>query len=336
MAASRDVVVIGASAGGMGPLKELLAHLPASLPAALLVVVHRTLPSQPGEQDFLPELLRSASKLTVSEALDGSELRRAHVHVAPPRSRLVIAGNVLHVEALPTQTGSHHTIDDLLRSAAESCGERVVAILLSGMLSDGSTGLREVSRRGGITIVQDPVNALEPSMPSSAMKDLAVHYCLKPPAIAQTLVRVCRAIPEGTPPAKVLIVEDERIAALNLEGQLRDLGYDVIGSISSGEEAISFLETRRPEIVLMDVHLAGTMTGIEAGAAAWERHRIPVVYVTAYSDQETVSAATQAMPYGFVVKPYRVAQVHAALQLALARRARELQVLPPPPRRRSR
>jgi DNA-binding NarL/FixJ family response regulator len=73
----------------------------------------------------------------------------------------------------------------------------------------------------------------------------------------------------------------------------------------------------------MDVHLAGTMTGIEAGAVAWERHHIPVVYVTAYSDQETVAAATRAKPYGFVVKPYRVAQVHAALQLALDRRARE-------------
>jgi chemotaxis response regulator CheB len=324
--AGRDIVVIGASAGGIRPLKELLALLPGSLPAALFVVVHRALPAVPAQRDFLPDVLRSVSKLPVIEATSQSEFRLGCAYVAPPRARLAVEGDLLLVEDLPEKTASHRTIDELFRSAARSHGDRVVAILLSGMLDDGSSGLREVSRRGGLTIVQDPANALEPSMPHSAMKDLSVHYCLKPPAIAQTVTRVCREnIPKPVRQARLVIVEDERVAALNLEAQLKDLGYEIAGSVGAGEEAVSLVAEARPDAVLMDVHLAGSMTGTEAGRVIWERHHIPVVYVTAYSDQQTVIAATRAMPYGFVVKPFRAAQVHAALQLALDRRVRELQ-----------
>jgi two-component system chemotaxis response regulator CheB len=83
LATGRDVVVIGASAGGHGPLKELLAHVPAGLPVTFLVVFHRLRPSLPGQRDVLPDLLRSTSKLAVVEALDRSEYRRGYVHVAP-------------------------------------------------------------------------------------------------------------------------------------------------------------------------------------------------------------------------------------------------------------
>jgi two-component system chemotaxis response regulator CheB len=121
-----------------------------------------------------------------------------------------------------------------------------VAILLSGMLDDGVSGLREVARHGGITMVQDPTSALAPSMPSSAMKDLAVHYCLNPPAMARTIIRVSsEPIPRSAPSSRVLIVEDERVAALSLEGELGNLGYDVIGSVGSGERPSPSSRRRR-------------------------------------------------------------------------------------------
>ncbi len=323
--AGRDIVVIGASAGGIAPLKELLGLLPGSLPAALIIVVHRALPTVRGQGDFLLDALRSVARLPVVEATNRTAVRLGCIYVAPPRTRVAVEGDLLFVEELPEEGTSHRTIDGLLRSAARSYGDRVVAILLSGMLDDGTSGLREVSRHGGLTIVQDPSNALAASMPQSGMKDLAVHYCLKPPAIAQTVTRVCRdTIPPAARPARLVIVEDERVAALNLEAQLSDLGYEIAGSVGSGEEAVSLVARSRPDAVLMDVHLAGRMSGTEAGLAIWEQHRIPVVYVTAYSDQQTVLDATRAMPYGFVVKPFRATQVHAALQLALDRRAREL------------
>jgi chemotaxis response regulator CheB len=215
-------------------------------------------------------------------------------------------------------------IDNLFRSAALSCGERVLAIVMSGMLDDGALGLREVRRHGGITIVQDPAESLQPSMPRSAIAEIPVHYCLRVPAIAQTIARVAKEPITSSVQPCVLIVEDERIVALNLERQLTDLGYRVVGSVASGEEALRLAATALPDVILMDIQLGGRMTGTEAGEALWTQLGVPIVYATAYSDEKTLAESRASMPYGFVVKPYRAAQLHATLQLALERRRQEL------------
>jgi chemotaxis response regulator CheB len=203
----------------------------------------------------------------------------------------------------------------------------VIAVLLTGMLDDGTAGLWDVRRRGGITIVQDPASADHPGMPGSALFHGSPHYCLPLSAIAETLGRLVsdtEALGRERRKPRVLIVEDEAVVALNLEERLGDLGYEVVGAMSSGEEAVRIAAEVCPDIVLMDVHLSGTMTGTEAGRVLWERHALPIVYLTAYSDEGTLAETKASMPYGFIVKPYRPAQIQAALKLALDRREREI------------
>jgi chemotaxis response regulator CheB len=319
----RDIVVIGASAGGIRPLKELLGLLPGDLECSLFVVVHRAV--APGE-DFLPDLLRSSAKLPVIAAAGRDVFRPGHVYLAPPKCLLLIEDGYVRMDEGTDTNPSRVGIDKLFRSAALSCGERVVAIVLSGMLDDGALGLREVRRNGGITIVQDPAESPEPSMPRSAIEELPVHYCLRVRAIAQTIMRVARdPVPVARPAHPgVLIVEDERVVALNIERQLIDIGYRVVGSVASGEEALRLAATASPDVILMDIQLAGKMTGTEAGAALWTQLGVPIVYATAYSDEKTLAESRASMPYGFVVKPYRAAQLHATLQLALERRRQEM------------
>ena len=317
--ARRDVVVIGASAGGVAPLKEILALLPGDLACSLFVVVHRIALSE----DFVLIGLRSKAKFPVIAARGREVFRPGHVYLAPPACHLLIEDEHVRVDESTDPHPSRVGIDNLFRSAALSCGERVVAIVLSGMLDDGALGLREVRRHGGVTIVQDPAESVQPSMPRSAIAELPVHYCLGVRAIAQTIVRVAREPAARPAQPHVLIVEDERIVALNLESQLTDLGYRVVGSVASGEEALHLAATAPPDVVLMDIQLAGKMRGTEAGEALWTQLGVPIVYATAHSDEKTLAESRASMPYGFVVKPYRAAHVHAALQLALDRRERE-------------
>jgi CheY-like chemotaxis protein len=181
-----------------------------------------------------------------------------------------------------------------------------------------------VRRHGGTTIVQELADALEPAMPRAALEELPVHSCLPVARIADAIVQLSTQRSAGPDRRRVLIVEDERVVALNLERQLTSLGYRVVASVPSGEEALRIAASVSPDVVLMDVQLAGAMRGTEAGESLWTRLRIPVVYATAYSDERTLANARSSMAYGFVVKPYRAAQIHAALRLALDRRDREL------------
>ena len=153
-----------------------------------------------------------------------------------------------------------------------------------------------------------------------AMREVPVHYCLALSDIAPVLVRLTNETPQSQrwEGARVLIVEDERVVARNLELQLSDLGYHVVASVaSSGEAALGVFLTASPDIVLMDINLETAMRGTEAGRILWERHRVPIVYLTAYTDEKTLNEATASMPYGFIDKPYRPAQFHAAIRLAL-------------------
>lgn len=310
-----DIITFGASAGGVEALMQLIPDLPRDLPAAVFVVVHRS-----GESfDYLPELLQRKADIAVVRAFDGEMCRPGYVYVAPPQSHLFLSGGYLRVQ----RGSSRSSIDALFRSAALAYGERVVAVLLSGMREDGTAGLWDVRRSGGIAIVQDPSDAEHASMPMRAMQEVPVHYCLPISEIVPRLVQLCQARREVMRGARVLIAEDERIVAMNLENRLRDMGYEVIASVASGEEAICTVARAEPDVVLMDVQLSRMMKGTEAARILWEQHRVPVVYLTAYSDEQTLREASAAMPYGFIVKPYRMSQVHAALQLALERRQRE-------------
>ncbi len=125
---------------------------------------------------------------------------------------------------------------------------------------------------------------------------------------------------------KILICEDESILALELEGRLTKMGYYVVGSVDSGEESIKSAEKSKPDLVLMDIHLAGKMDGIEAAGEIRSRFDIPVLYLTAYSDNETLLRARITEPFGYLLKPYQERELHAAIEMALYKHKMEMKL----------
>lgn len=180
-----DIVVIGASAGGIEALLNLFSRLPADLPAAFFVVVH--LPAN--ASSALPRILKRAGK-HVCDPRDGGEVRHGCVYVAPPDMHMILRDNAISLVSGPRENGCRPAIDPLFRSAAGAYGPRVVGVLLSGLLDDGTQGLASIKNSGGLTIAQDPDEALHPSMPSSAIAHVGVHHVLPVAGIAQLLVQL--------------------------------------------------------------------------------------------------------------------------------------------------
>jgi two-component system cell cycle sensor histidine kinase/response regulator CckA len=117
--------------------------------------------------------------------------------------------------------------------------------------------------------------------------------------------------------AKILIVEDERIVALDLESSLESLGYAVAGSVSSGERAVEKVGQTRPDLVLMDITLKGTMDGVQAATQIHERFDIPIIYLTAHADETTLQRAKLTQPFGYLLKPFEDRDLHASIEIAL-------------------
>jgi two-component system, chemotaxis family, protein-glutamate methylesterase/glutaminase len=167
----RDIVVVGASAGGVEALRTLVAGLPADLEASLFVVLH-----VPPTTSVLPAILRRAGKLPVDHALDGESVEHGRVYVAPPDFHLLLEGEVVRLARGPRENGHRPAIDPLFRTAALRYGHRVTGVILSGSLDDGIAGLGTIRRLGGAGVVQDPGDALYPTMPRSAVEaGLADH-----------------------------------------------------------------------------------------------------------------------------------------------------------------
>jgi PAS domain S-box-containing protein len=120
-----------------------------------------------------------------------------------------------------------------------------------------------------------------------------------------------------TAKAKVLIVEDEGIVAFDIQSRLERLGYSVVGNISSGEEAIATVVETSPDLVLMDIKLEGNIDGIEAAAQIRDHFQIPIVYLTAYTDDETLNRAKLTEPYGYILKPFESRDLGATIEVAL-------------------
>lgn len=117
--------------------------------------------------------------------------------------------------------------------------------------------------------------------------------------------------------ARVLVVEDESIIRWDIENTLKNSGHSVVASCASGEEAVELCEEHRPQVVLMDIALSGGLSGIEAAKRIRERTGTAVVFLTANSDESTVSRARTAVPYGFVIKPFRPVDLMVAIEMAV-------------------
>ena len=161
----RDIIVIGASAGGVEAVQTLLSNLPRDLPAALAVTIHRR-----PVASLLHEVIGRHSALEVVEATDRMLFKKGRVHLAPPDQHLRLgAAGCVRLDRGPKYHHTRPAIDPLFESAANRYGHRVVGVLLTGNMSDGVTGLNDIKAAGGLSLVQRPDDATHPSMPRNAV-----------------------------------------------------------------------------------------------------------------------------------------------------------------------
>jgi two-component system chemotaxis response regulator CheB len=200
MAHHRDVVVIGASSGGVEALSTVAAGLPADFPAAVFVVLHvsEDVPSH------LPAILNRAGQLPAAHAVDREPIRRGRIYVAPPGLQTSVQQGRIAVRRGPRENMQRPSVDVLFRTAAHYYAERVVGVVLTGALDDGSAGLIAVKDAGGVAVVQDPAEAQMPSMPARALERADVDYCVAVHDIAPLLCALVAETTDGLPPEAAL------------------------------------------------------------------------------------------------------------------------------------
>lgn len=180
----RDLVVMGASAGGVETLRRVVADLPADLDAAICVVLHIA----PDSPSLLAGILGRAGPLPCSPAQDGDRLEPGHILVAPPNRHLSVQDDRVRLTTGPKENGHRPAVDVLFRTAASAKGGRVIGVVLSGTRGDGAAGLGAVKDAGGCTIVQDPSEALYAGMPATALAHVAVDAVVPSEQVARTIV----------------------------------------------------------------------------------------------------------------------------------------------------
>jgi two-component system chemotaxis response regulator CheB len=194
-ARGHDIVVVGASAGGVEALRTVVAGLPDDLDASIFVVLH--LPTV--GTSVLPAILSRVGPVEAVHAEDGSRVERGRIYVAPPGVHLHLEDGLIRLTNGPRENGHRPAIDPLFRSAARVYGPRVVGIVLSGVLDDGAAGLAYIKSRGGVALVQDPEDALYPMMPAAAIDAVEPDRVAAAEDLAALIVEYA-----GTPPAPTL------------------------------------------------------------------------------------------------------------------------------------
>ncbi|MCE6991228.1 chemotaxis protein CheB [Dyadobacter sp. CY323] len=183
----RFIVVIGASAGGLNALAELVGTLPVGLDAAYCIVLHL---SRKGIGDFVVHRLSKVTSMQCSMATNGAAIEAGHIYVAPPNQHLLVKdGNIL-LGSGPHENRFRPSIDVLFRSAAVAYTSRAIGVILSGMLDDGTSGMWAIKRSGGTSIVQDPNQAEYPDMPLSVINNMDVDYVSELGAIGGLLTEL--------------------------------------------------------------------------------------------------------------------------------------------------
>ena len=200
----RDLVVIGASAGGVEVLMRVVSGLPTDLRAAICIVLHIA----PGTPSVLANILDRAGPLPCHPARDGEQLRQGVILVAPPDHHLAIEDGHVRLTAGPRENRHRPAIDVLFRSAAAALDSRVVGVVLSGTRDDGSAGLAAIKASGGATIVQDPKEAMYAGMPASAIANVAVDAIVPSELVASTIAAMVKG--EDPPPGHTSNVSGPR------------------------------------------------------------------------------------------------------------------------------
>jgi two-component system chemotaxis response regulator CheB len=204
---NRDIVAVGASAGGVLALRRMLGALPGKLQASLLVTQH--MPEEGPNQ--LERILDNAGPLPAGFAVDGEVLERGRIYLAPPNRHLLLAGDRIGLGVGPRENGFRPALDPMFRSCvASGAAGRTIGVVLSGMLGDGAAGLGALQRHGGLAVIQDPADAENPEMPLNALRHVeADHTC--PMEGLGPLVEelVSRPAAESLPASEELMLEVE-------------------------------------------------------------------------------------------------------------------------------
>jgi two-component system CheB/CheR fusion protein len=180
------IVAIGASAGGIEALSELINCLPADTGMAFVLVQHL----DPKHHSVLTELLARKTAMPVTEVSEGLVVKPSHVYVIPPNAMMSIANQTLHLSPREESRGQHMSVDHFMRALAEQKGNRAVGVILSGSGTDGTLGMAEIQAHGGVTFAQDEASAKYDGMPRSAVVAGYVDYVLSPKGIAKELARI--------------------------------------------------------------------------------------------------------------------------------------------------
>jgi len=227
VARSKYLVVIGASAGGIEALRTIVAALDRGFPAPIGIVLH-TAPQAPG---LLDAILARAGRLAAHYVVNGERLEPGHIYVAPPDYHLVIEPGIARVTKGPKENRFRPAIDPLFRSAAQVYGPRAIGVVLTGSLDDGAGGLWAIKQLGGCAIVQDPREALFPSMPQHALEHVSVDYVLPLAEIAPTLELLTSVPVEPIAPSDVPEVLRAEVKIAMEENPI-DVGLERLGKPS--------------------------------------------------------------------------------------------------------
>ncbi|HZR81705.1 MAG TPA: chemotaxis protein CheB [Candidatus Binatia bacterium] len=219
----RDLIVVGGSAGSLEAITRVASGLPDDLSATLVVVIH----TSPDSPRVLPELIGRSSAFQAGYARDGERLSYGRILVAPPDQHVIVENDVVRLTRGPRENRFRPSVDTLFRTAAASHGDRVIGVVLSGMLNDGTHGLLAIKRGGGVAIVQHASDALYPSMPLSAIANVPVDHVARVDEIPALLAEHVRngARPGGAKMARKDVAGKENAAFDgNGNGDERELG----------------------------------------------------------------------------------------------------------------
>jgi len=259
-----DVVAIGASAGGVEALQRLVRDLPADLPAAVFVVLHIG-----RAETQLAEILNRAGPLPAAPATGGERFEPGRIYVAVPDRHLLLHDGHVLLRRGPHENMSRPAIDPLFRSAACSHGPRVVGVVLSGALNDGTAGLRAIKRCGGIALVQHPADAAVPSMPLSALHHVEVDECVPIGAMGEAIARYVMAAagPKLEIPPEICL--EAAIAAQEMSTEERKVGK--LSPFSCPECGGSLWEVADGNLLRYRCHIGHAYTADAMLAAEKER-----------------------------------------------------------------
>jgi two-component system chemotaxis response regulator CheB len=226
MRAGTRIIAIGTSAGGLEAIDALVAQLPTDLPASVFIVQHMA-PESTG--DALLHRLRKYRAFESKLAEDGELFKAGRIYVARPDYHMLVKNKKILVTKGARENRFRPGIDPLFRSAAVNHGPRVIGVVLTGMLNDGTSGLGAISRCGGITVVQDPQDAAYPDMPQNAISNVNVDYCLPVASMGELLERLTREAPGKSIPVPEDIRTEAKIAerVLSDVAQVNTLGAQV-------------------------------------------------------------------------------------------------------------